>query len=65
MSSLQSEDETRREALIRALPYARRYARALTGSQVAGDTLVAESLKVDAGRRCLLRTIRGWRCTNW
>jgi len=35
----------RREDLIRALPYARRYARALTGSQPRGDTLVAESLK--------------------
>ncbi len=34
-----------REELIRALPYARRYARALTGSQAAGDGLVAESLK--------------------
>ncbi len=35
---------TRREELLRALPYARRYARALTGSQARGDTLVAESL---------------------
>ena len=35
----------RREDLIRALPYARRYARALTGSQPRGDTLVAESLR--------------------
>ena len=34
-----------REELIRALPYARRYARALTGSQPAGDLLVAEALK--------------------
>ena len=34
----------RREELIRALPYARRYARALTGSQSRGDALVAESL---------------------
>ncbi len=34
-----------REELIRALPYARRYARALTGSQARGDELVAESLK--------------------
>ncbi|MBN9563294.1 MAG: response regulator [Alphaproteobacteria bacterium] len=31
--------------LIRALPYARRYARALSGSQVRGDGLVADSLK--------------------
>lgn len=35
----------RREDLIRALPYARRYARALTGSQPRGDILVAESLR--------------------
>jgi CheY-like chemotaxis protein/DNA-directed RNA polymerase specialized sigma24 family protein len=35
----------RRDELIRALPYARRYARALTGSQPAGDELVAESLR--------------------
>ena len=34
-----------REELIRALPYARRYARALTGSQGRGDSLVAASLK--------------------
>jgi CheY-like chemotaxis protein len=36
----------RREDLIQALPYARRYARALTGSQPTGDALVAESLRV-------------------
>lgn len=36
---------TRREDLMRALPYARRYARALTGSQQRGDALVAESLR--------------------
>ena len=35
----------RRDDLIRALPYARRYARALTGSQPRGDLLVAESLR--------------------
>ncbi len=35
----------RRDDLIRALPYARRYARALTGSQPAGDALVAECLR--------------------
>ncbi len=35
----------RREDLIRALPYARRYARALTGSQPTGDSLVAASLQ--------------------
>ena len=33
------------EDLVRALPYVRRYARALTGSQRAGDGLVAESLR--------------------
>ena len=35
----------RREDLIRALPYARRYARALTGSQPRGDEMVADSLR--------------------
>jgi CheY-like chemotaxis protein len=39
MSSLKRED------LIQALPYARRYARALTGSQPTGDALVATSLR--------------------
>ncbi len=34
-----------RDDLIRALPCARRYARALTGSQPGGDLLVAESLR--------------------
>ncbi len=34
-----------REDLIRELPYVRRYARALTGSQARGDTLVADSLR--------------------
>ena len=34
-----------REQLIRALPYARRYARALTGNQQQGDSLVADALK--------------------
>ena len=34
-----------REDLIRTLPYARRYARALTGSQQRGDLLVADSLR--------------------
>ena len=43
----------RREDLVRALPYARRYARALTGSQPRGDALVAESLK------CLLADSSG------
>jgi CheY-like chemotaxis protein len=33
-----------REDLLRALPRARRYARALTGSQEAGDALVREAL---------------------
>ncbi len=35
----------RREEVIRALPYARRYARALSGSQAGGDALVADSLR--------------------
>lgn len=35
----------RREDLVRALPYARRYARALTGSQSRGDVLVADGLR--------------------
>jgi len=35
----------RREDVIRALPYARRYARALTGSQPTGDALVADCLR--------------------
>ena len=35
----------RRDDLIRALPYARRYARALTGTQATGDQLVASALK--------------------
>ncbi len=35
----------RREDLIQALPYARRYARALTGNQQKGDALVATSLR--------------------
>lgn len=34
-----------RDELIRAVPYARRYARALTGAQRSGDMLVAESLR--------------------
>ena len=34
-----------RDVLLQALPYARRYARALSGSQGRGDALVAESLK--------------------
>jgi CheY-like chemotaxis protein/DNA-directed RNA polymerase specialized sigma24 family protein len=37
--------QERREELIRMLPYARRYARALTGTQSSGDQLVAESLR--------------------
>lgn len=36
----------KREDLMRALPYARRYARALTGSQKQGDQLVADSLSI-------------------
>jgi CheY-like chemotaxis protein len=34
-----------RGALIRALPYARRYARALAGQQAAGDAIVADALR--------------------
>jgi CheY-like chemotaxis protein len=37
--------EIDRTALIAALPYARRFARALTGSQSNGDKLVAEALR--------------------
>ncbi|MGK7865410.1 PhyR family response regulator anti-anti-sigma factor [Falsiroseomonas sp. E2-1-a4] len=37
--------EIDRTALIGALPYARRFARALTGSQSRGDGLVAEALR--------------------
>jgi len=35
----------RQQDLIRALPYARRYARALTGSQAVGDALVSDVLR--------------------
>ena len=35
----------RREELLQALPYARRYARALTGSQLSGDDIVAGCLR--------------------
>ena len=35
-----------RAALMRVLPYARRYARALTGSQTAGDAMVAAALRM-------------------
>jgi CheY-like chemotaxis protein len=37
--------EIGRTALIGALPYARRYARALTGSQAKGDAMVADALR--------------------
>jgi CheY-like chemotaxis protein len=36
---------SQREMLIRALPYVRRYARALCGSQTRGDPLVTEGLR--------------------
>jgi hypothetical protein len=52
MTSLRSDD------LIRALPYARRYARALAGNQLQGDALVADSLK-----RIPLILRRALRCT--
>ncbi len=52
-----------RDNLLRALPYARRYARALSGSQGRGDVLVADSLKEILGKdrlpsdtRCALYT---------
>jgi CheY-like chemotaxis protein len=49
-----------RDALLRALPYARRYARALTGSQARGDALVAEALrKVLAGPEPAMGELRG------
>ena len=35
----------RRDDIVKALPYARRYARALSGSQAAGDAMVADSLR--------------------
>ncbi len=41
-----------REDLVRALPYARRFARALRGGQAAGDALVTQSV------RCLLAAPR-------
>ena len=40
MTSFQRED------LLRALPYARRYARALSGGQAAGDALVTDAVRV-------------------
>lgn len=44
--------DSHRSELIRALPYARRYARALTGNQPQGDLLVAESLRELATGGC-------------
>lgn len=38
-----SEDD--RAALLAALPYARRFARALAGTQLAGDAMVADALR--------------------
>jgi len=54
-----------REELVRALPYARRYARALAGSQPRGDALVADALReIQTGgdtdedvRLCLFRHV--------
>ncbi|KXV34771.1 regulator, partial [Gluconobacter japonicus] len=37
--------DTARQELIAALPYARRFARALAGDQAQGDRLVASALK--------------------
>ncbi|MBB2202394.1 response regulator [Gluconacetobacter tumulisoli] len=55
---------SRRQDLIRALPYARRYARALTGSQSRGDLLVAESLRelavVDADTMPARQSLYRW-----
>jgi CheY-like chemotaxis protein len=55
---------SRRQDLLRALPYARRYARALTGSQSRGDLLVAESLRglalVDAGSLPARQSLYQW-----
>jgi len=38
-------DPVRRDELVKALPYARRFARALTGEQAQGDDLVAAALR--------------------
>lgn len=38
-----------RTSLVRALPYARRYARALLGSQAKGDAVVADALRAALG----------------
>jgi CheY-like chemotaxis protein len=47
-----------REDLIRALPYARRYARALAGSQGRGDLLVEESLRAMSAAEAEARDAR-------
>ena len=56
---------TRREDLIRALPYARRYARALTGSQPRGDALVADSLREMLNAEAGARRPAGSLSTQW
>ena len=43
MSEPMSEDD--RAALLAALPFARRFARALAGTQLAGDAMVADALR--------------------
>ncbi|MDB5374306.1 MAG: Response regulator receiver protein [Belnapia sp.] len=43
-----------RAGLIRALPYARRYARALTGSQAQGDAVVADALRLVVAAEAIL-----------
>lgn len=59
-----------RAALLRALPYARRYARALAGGQAVGDAIVADALRdvlaeagpdvaSDAGARTALYRVIG------
>jgi CheY-like chemotaxis protein len=45
MSAPGGRGTDRSEALIRSLPYARRYARAVTGVQQRGDALVADALR--------------------
>jgi CheY-like chemotaxis protein len=45
MSAPGGRGTDRSEALIRSLPYARRYARAVTGGQQRGDALVADALR--------------------
>jgi hypothetical protein len=43
--STSAAEGTARAALLAALPYARRFARALAGTQLAGDAMVADALR--------------------